>query len=143
VFFPRSNRRFEVYDCIHHNDIIRATVSVSSITIRHLEPAFTERLRFRAAEHGHSMEAGARRILRASLRGSWRPSGRNLYGRIDARFAPLGGVNLEFSHANPFANRPASTDVRPGHQLPVRHDGPKPGGEVGYDVRRAASTTLP
>jgi plasmid stability protein len=67
----------------------------SSITIRNLDPAIKERLRVRAAEHGHSMEAEARRILRAALSGSRRPPSRNLYERIHARFAPLGGVNLE------------------------------------------------
>jgi plasmid stability protein len=67
---------------------------MSSITIRNLDTAIKERLRVRAAEHGHSMEAEARRILQAALSGP-RPSGRNLYERIHARFAPLGGVNLE------------------------------------------------
>ena len=51
--------------------------------------------------------------------------------RIDARFAPLGGVNLEFSHANPFANRPASTDVRPGHDFcPPRWPQTRRGGRL-------------
>jgi plasmid stability protein len=41
------------------------------------------------------MEAEARRILQTVLTGPVRPPGRNLYERIHARFAPLGGVNLE------------------------------------------------
>jgi plasmid stability protein len=63
-----------------------------SITIRNLPPGIKERLRVRAAEHGHSMEAEARQILETAL--ASRPSGRNLYERIRARFAPLAGVEL-------------------------------------------------
>ena len=68
---------------------------MSSITIRNLDSAVKERLRIRAAQHGHSMEAEARRILQAALKKPERPRGRSLYDRIHARFAPLGGVNLE------------------------------------------------
>ncbi|MGH6794023.1 MAG: FitA-like ribbon-helix-helix domain-containing protein [Methylocella sp.] len=68
---------------------------MSSITIRNLDPALKERLRVRAAEHGHSMEAEARRILKTALSEQGRPRGPNLYERIRARFAPLGGVDLE------------------------------------------------
>lgn len=68
---------------------------MSSITIRNLDPAIKERLRVRAAEHGHSMEAEARRILQTALSGSGRPKSQNLYERIHARFAPLGGVDLD------------------------------------------------
>ena len=68
---------------------------MSSITIRNLDPSIKERLRIRAAEHGHSMEAEARRILQTALTGPGRTPVRNLYERIHARFASLGGVNLE------------------------------------------------
>jgi plasmid stability protein len=68
---------------------------MSSITIRNLDPAIKERLRIRAAEHGHSMEAEARRILQTALTGAGRKPKRNLYERIQARFAPLGGVELD------------------------------------------------
>jgi len=67
---------------------------MSSITIRNLEPGLKERLRIRAAEHGHSMEAEARRILQSAL-ATARSPGLNLYERVRARFAPLGGVELE------------------------------------------------
>jgi plasmid stability protein len=67
---------------------------MSSITIRNLEPGLKERLRVRAAEHGHSMEAEARRILQTALRAN-RQTGGDLYQRVRARFAPLGGVELE------------------------------------------------
>jgi plasmid stability protein len=69
-------------------------VSMSSITIRNLDPAIKERLRVRAAERGHSMEAEARRILQTALSAARTP-GANLYDRIHARFAPIGGVDLE------------------------------------------------
>lgn len=66
---------------------------MGSITIRNLDPAVKERLRVRAAEHGHSMEAEARRILQTALSRSPRPLAPNLYERIRARFAPLGGAD--------------------------------------------------
>ncbi len=65
-----------------------------SLTIRNLDPVVKERLRVRAAEHGHSMEAEARRILRVALATETR-SGPNMAERIHARFAAIGGVELE------------------------------------------------
>jgi antitoxin FitA len=66
---------------------------MSSITIRNLDPAIKERLRIRAAQHGHSMEAEARRILQITLNAADRLPARNLYERIRARFEPLGGAD--------------------------------------------------
>jgi plasmid stability protein len=66
---------------------------MSSITIRNLDPAIQERLRVRAAEHGHSMEAEARRILLDTLAKPKRVPAGNLYERIRARFEPFGGVD--------------------------------------------------
>jgi len=40
---------------------------MASITIRRLDEAIKNRLRLRAAEHGHSMEEEARSILRDAL----------------------------------------------------------------------------
>jgi antitoxin FitA len=68
---------------------------MSSITIRNLDPKIKERLRVRAAEHGHSMETEARRILQTALMGPALPPARNLYDRVHARFARLGGVDLK------------------------------------------------
>jgi plasmid stability protein len=68
---------------------------MSSITIRNLDSTTKERLRIRAAEHGHSMEAEVRRILQIALTSPAVRTERNLYDRIRARFAPLGGVDLE------------------------------------------------
>jgi len=69
---------------------------MSSITIRNLDPALKEKLRVRAAEHGHSMEAEVRDILSAVLDHKGRPvSGAELAARIRARFEPLGDVEIE------------------------------------------------
>jgi plasmid stability protein len=69
------------------------SITTSSITIRKLDPAVKERLRIRAARHGHSMEAEARHILQTILREPERPPVRTLYERIRARFEPLGGAD--------------------------------------------------
>jgi hypothetical protein len=69
------------------------STDMSSITIRNLDPAVKERLRVRAAQHGRSMEAEARNILRSTLTEPARLPVRNLYERIRARFEPLGGAD--------------------------------------------------
>lgn len=68
---------------------------MATLTIRNLDQALKQRLRLRAAEHGHSLEAQARHILQAALEEPPRPPERNLYERIHARFAALGGVDLD------------------------------------------------
>jgi plasmid stability protein len=75
--------------------------SMATLTIRNLDQAVKERLRVRAAEHGHSMEAEARRILQTALGESARPPARNLYESIHARFAALGGVDLDLPSREP------------------------------------------
>ena len=82
---------------------------MSSITIRNLDPAIKERLRVRAAEHGHSMEAEARRILQTTLHPLAKPLGRNLYDRIHARFASLGGVERDQPRREPAREPPCFT----------------------------------
>lgn len=66
---------------------------MASITIRKLDDDLKARLRVRAAEHGISMEAEAREILRAALTAEPSES-KNLAEAIRKRFAPLGGVDL-------------------------------------------------
>jgi len=68
---------------------------MATLTIRNLDAALKERLRVRAALHGHSMEAEVRRILQDTLKEPERPKAANLYQRIRARFAPLGGVDFD------------------------------------------------
>jgi plasmid stability protein len=78
----------------------------ASITIRNLDPALKERLRVRAAQHGQSMEAEARRILQTVLAPQDAPPARHLYDRVRARFAPLGGVELELPPREPLREPP-------------------------------------
>ena len=67
---------------------------MSTITIRNLPDDLKTRLRLAAAAHGHSMEEEVRAILRRVL--TARPaSGTGLGDRIHARFAKLGGVEME------------------------------------------------
>jgi plasmid stability protein len=66
---------------------------MATLTIRNLDAALKERLRVRAAQHGHSMEAEVRDILQQTLKEPERPPEPNLYDRIRARFAPLGGAD--------------------------------------------------
>jgi plasmid stability protein len=79
---------------------------MATLTIRNLDQAVKERLRIRAAAHGHSMEAEARRILQTALRESPRPPERNLYERIHARFAAIGGVDLDLPLREPVREPP-------------------------------------
>ena len=79
---------------------------MSSITIRNLDPAIKERLRVRAAEHGRSMEAEARLILQTALASSATGRGRNLFERIQARFGPLGGADLDLAPREPAREPP-------------------------------------
>jgi plasmid stability protein len=79
---------------------------MATLTIRNLDQAVKERLRIRAAEHGRSMEAEARRILQTALGEAARPPERNLYERIHARFATLGGVDLELPPRTPVREPP-------------------------------------
>lgn len=74
---------------------------MTSITIRNLDPALKERLRVRAAEQGHSMEAEARRILQIALKGHILKPKQSLYDRIHDRFAAIGGVELELPPRTP------------------------------------------
>ena len=67
---------------------------MATLTIRNLDAALKERLRVRAAQHGHSMEAEVREILQDTLKEPQLPAV-DLYQRIRSRFAPLGGVDLD------------------------------------------------
>jgi antitoxin FitA len=91
---------------IDYDDIIMVDGPMSSITIRNLDPKIKERLRVRAAEHGHSMEAEARRILQTALTEPALPPGLNLYERVRAHFTRLGGVDLELPDREPTLEPP-------------------------------------
>ena len=79
---------------------------MAMLTIRNLDPALKERLRVRAAQHGRSMEAEARGILQTVLQSPDRVPARNLYERIHARFAPIGGIDLEVPPREPTRDPP-------------------------------------
>ena len=67
--------------------------STASLTIRNLDPALKERLRIRAAEHGRSMEAEGRDILRATLAAPVKAPKRSFYDRLHEPFAAVGGFD--------------------------------------------------
>lgn len=78
---------------------------MASITVRNLEEGLKRRLRVRAAENGRSMEEEARVILRTALY-HHPPAQQNLAAAIRARFAPLGGVELEIPPRSPMRKPP-------------------------------------
>ena len=78
---------------------------MASITVRNLEDGLKHRLRIRAAENGRSMEEEARDILRAALN-QQQPEQENLASAIRARFAPIGGVELEIPPRSPMREPP-------------------------------------
>jgi len=78
--------------------------SMASITIRNLGDGLKRRLRVRAAENGRSMEEEARDILRRTVGEA--PPPKDLGRAIHARFAALGGVELEFPERGPMRPPP-------------------------------------
>jgi plasmid stability protein len=78
---------------------------MASITIRNLDERTKARLRVRAAQHGRSMEAEARTLLRAALRDEVTP-GSNLADAIRARFRRFGGVELRLPAREPIREPP-------------------------------------
>jgi plasmid stability protein len=78
---------------------------MATLTIRNLDAGVKERLRVRAAQHGHSMEAEVRDILNDTLKEPENLA-TNLYQRIRARFAPLGGIDLDLPPRAPAPEPP-------------------------------------
>ena len=74
---------------------------MASITVRNLDERLKRRLRVRAAVNGRSMEQEVREILEAVLRDEFAPRPEDLGSAIRARFAPLGGVELELPSRDP------------------------------------------
>ncbi len=66
---------------------------MSTLTTRKLDDDTKERLRIRAAQHGRSMEAEAREILRGSLAPA---QTRGVGSRIHQRLAGLGLDEIKF-----------------------------------------------
>ena len=67
---------------------------MASITIRGIDDELKERLRIRAAKHGHSMEEEARIILRSAVGGI---TGPELLSLTEKLFGEEHGVELELS----------------------------------------------
>lgn len=82
-----------------HSPFLSET-TMSNITIRKLDPTVKERLRVRAAHHGHSMEEEVRRILKQAVSDS-ADEPRSAYDAIRRHFAGLGGVELELPARRP------------------------------------------
>ena len=80
---------------------------MARLTIRNLGDDLIRYLRVQATEHGHSMEEEARVNLRTALNEHGVPA--NLSRAIRARFAPLGGVELEILPREPVREPPGST----------------------------------
>ncbi|MCY4449902.1 MAG: plasmid stabilization protein [Chloroflexi bacterium] len=84
---------------------------MTSITVRNIEEDLKRRLRIRAAEHGHSMEEEARRILRSALGEDEAPASsavpeKDLGTEIHELFKSLGGVDLEIPPRTPMRELP-------------------------------------
>ncbi|HEX9032495.1 MAG TPA: Arc family DNA-binding protein [Streptosporangiaceae bacterium] len=73
---------------------------MASLTVRGLDQETKSRLRVRAAQHGRSMEAEVRAIIQQALAESEPRMTGGLGTRIHARFAALGGVELELPARN-------------------------------------------
>lgn len=73
---------------------------MASITIRNLDDRTKSRLRVRAAHNNRSMEDEARTILRKALSEEAAVTG-DLAHAVQARFQPLGGVELQLPVREP------------------------------------------
>lgn len=80
-------------------------MKAASITIRNLDPRLKQKLRVRAAKHGHSMEEEARDILRLAL-ATELGSGKHLVESIRRRFARAGFLDLELPSRQPVEPAP-------------------------------------
>jgi plasmid stability protein len=78
---------------------------MASITVRNFDDGLKQRLRIRAATHGHSMEEEVRDILRVAL-ASDSASPRNLADSIRARVETIGGFDLDIAPRDPIREPP-------------------------------------
>ena len=77
---------------------------MASITIRNLDDRLKRRLRIRAAQHGRSMEAEAREIIRQAVGQPSAP--KNLGHSIHQRFAALEGIDVSPQARTPMRTAP-------------------------------------
>jgi plasmid stability protein len=83
--------------------------SMSTLSIRNIEPAVKERLRVRAARNGRSMEAELRAIVTDAV-SSEQSREVNLAEAIRHRFAPFGGVDDLEPHPSVSVGEPLTVD---------------------------------
>jgi plasmid stability protein len=81
---------------------------MTSITIPNVDDDLKQRLKVRAAEHGRSIEAEARDILRSALKGNeGEPAATaNLGDAIRAIVEPIGGIELDIPPRKPIREPP-------------------------------------
>ena len=84
---------------------------MATLTIRNLDDAVRDRLRRRAAEHGHSMEEEVRQILRQVVEPA-KPAAttEGLGSRIHNHFASLGSLELDLPSRN---DSPSAPNLEP------------------------------
>ena len=78
---------------------------MASITIRNIDDELKQRLRLRAAEHGHSMEEEARIILKDGLESTFQ-TGADLWRAVRAIVEPIGGIELDIPPREPMREPP-------------------------------------
>ena len=77
---------------------------MAGITVRKLEDELKRRLRIRATDNGRSLTEEVRHIPRMEL--CPQPQKKNLASAIHARFAPLGGAELDIPPRSPMRQPP-------------------------------------
>lgn len=83
---------------------------MATLTIRNVDETLKARLRVRASQHGHSMEAEVRNILKTALLSREMTPPTNLFEALQARVAAFGGVELKLSPREKRTSRPISCD---------------------------------
>jgi antitoxin FitA len=78
---------------------------MTTLTISELDPAVEQRLRDRAARHGHSIEEEVRHILQ-NVVGSTEDEPKNAYEAMRRHFRDLEGVDLDLPTRRPAARCP-------------------------------------
>ena len=78
---------------------------MATITVRNLDAELQQRLRLRAARHGHSLEEEVHDILRATL-GQEKAPVKNLGTALHELFKPFGGVELDIPPREPMREPP-------------------------------------
>ena len=107
---------------VDSNDSTAGNVSpMATLTIRNLDDAVRDRLRQRAAEHGHSMEEEVRQILRQVVKpADPAATGEGLGSRIHNHFAQLGGIELDLPSRSDTLATPDLVNAHPRISLQQR-----------------------